>query len=168
VNNVLSQGAQLNQPEINWRTGVYYPPMSTEQMWNFGDLNFLIFNTEIARRTSMMSQPVGKALAGEGNLVAMPLWKQGVVNQGGPADISTRRIVAPEDVDESVENPYAADNIVCAWYDGEGNEVAGMKYFTDGSNPYYPDGLCMAAPINLSGRQPRLHRVCSGRCRAVP
>ena len=154
VNNVLSQGAQLNQPEVNWRTGVYYPPMSTEQMWGFGDLDFLIFNTEIARRTSMMSQPVGKAIAGEGNLVAMPLWKQGIVNQGGPADISTRRIVAPEDVDEAVENPYAASNIVCAWYDGEGNEVTGVKYFTDGSNPYYPNGLCMAAPINLSARTP--------------
>ncbi len=27
VSNVLVQGAQLNQPEVNWRTGVYYPPM---------------------------------------------------------------------------------------------------------------------------------------------
>ena len=34
--NVLSQGAQLNQPEVNWRTGVYYPPMDTAQMWDFG------------------------------------------------------------------------------------------------------------------------------------
>ena len=25
-------------------------------------------------------------------------------------------------------------------------------YYTDGSNPYYPNGLCMAAPINLSAR----------------
>jgi hypothetical protein len=160
VNNVLSQGAQLNQPEVNWRTGVYYPPLDTANMWDFGDLNYLIFNTEIARRTSMMSQPLSKALAADGHLVAMPLWKQGIVNQGGPADISTRRIALPceEGVpctfDETVANPYDAANIVCAFYDGEGNEVPGVKYFTDGSNPYYPKGLCMAAPINLSARTP--------------
>ncbi|WP_299878880.1 choice-of-anchor O protein [uncultured Cocleimonas sp.] len=291
VSNVLSQGAQLNQPEVNWRTGTYYPPMSTEQMWDFSndsvDLNYLIFNTEIARRTSMMSQPLSKALSGNG-LVAMPLWKQGIVNQGGPADISTRRFVvntgsgetcpievdadvpsvdsaryfllpngkgrielqvdgldgdlttqvrvnnavtddkivqrfydaddawtestedflfriavgpgstrpvpcsiqladvdgslefgpwiavenAPADcsgpippacdeevttmaaVDERTENPYSANNMVCAWYDGEGGEHQGVKYFTDGSNPYYPYGLCMSAPINLSARTP--------------
>ncbi len=157
ISNVLSQGAQLNQPEVNWRTGVYYPPMSTEQMWNFGDLNYLIFNTEIARRTSMMSQPLSKALAGDGQLLAMPLWKQGIINQGGPADITTRRVALPEGTttfDETAANPYDAANIVCAFYDGEGNETAGVKYFTDGSNPYYPDGLCMAAPINLSARTP--------------
>ena len=283
VSNVLSQGAQLNQPEVNWRTGTYYPPMSTEDMWDFWggsgdeedtDLNYLIFNTEIARRTSMMSQPLSKALSGNG-LVAMPLWKQGIVNQGGPADISARRFVVKtgngggeecpieenntgpyltkgnvnkneylrvkgsgldgdlntnvdirnavtgevlrskaEDneepnftfrinligkpkpcaiqasdhgadnwgpiytatggvgescegplppactevtmasVGEVVENPYSAKNMVCAWYDGEGNEHGGVKYFTDGSNPYYPYGLCMAAPINLSARTP--------------
>ena len=262
-------------------------------MWDFDadgtDLNYLIFNTEIARRTSMMSQPLSKALSGNG-LVAMPLWKQGIVNQGGPADISTRRFVVntsngggevcpidanvdtdqpivenarfwttsnggrrlevtvsgydtipttkiqlrnavttdeygfpqtkdetgtsvtyninadtwtaipcaiqaadwdgtpeygpyvavdtsalptgescvgPIDpacdeeattmaaaVNEAIENPYSANNMECAWYDGEGNKTEGVKYFTDGSNPYYPYGLCMAAPINLSARTP--------------
>jgi hypothetical protein len=271
VENVLSQGAQLNQPEVNWRTGVYYPPMDTADMWNFvsattgNDYNYLIFNTEIARRTSMMSQPLKKALASNG-LVSMPLWKQGIINSGGPADISARRVVikstadsdddgvldandncklvsnadqrdtdgdgygnicdadlnndgtvdfadymlfrsvfgqTPDNTDpytmadhadfngdvsinildfgilrsmyggsvgpscfadsddctsiefdETIANPYDASNIVCAWYDGEGNEFAGVKYFTDGSNPYYPDGLCMAAPVNLSARTP--------------
>lgn len=161
VSNVLVQGAQLNQPEVNWRTGTYYPPMDTATMWDFGsgtttDLNYQIFNTEIARRTSMMSQSVTKATndGAQDGLVAMPLWKQGIVNQGGPADISTRRIVAPADVDETVETPYAANNIVCAFYDGEGVETLGVEYFTDGSNPNYPNGLCMAAPINLSARTP--------------
>lgn len=166
VNNLLSQGAQLNQPEVNWRTGTYYPPMDTAYMWDFSgsgipasdetSLNYLIFNTEIARRTSMMSQPVNKATANgeQDGLVAMPLWKQGIVNQGGPADISTRRIVAPAAVDETSENPYSARNMECAWYDGEGGITEGVKYFTDGSNPYYPYGLCMAAPINLSARTP--------------
>ncbi|MEA2080161.1 MAG: choice-of-anchor O protein, partial [Pseudomonadota bacterium] len=216
----------------------------------------------------MMSQSLAKAVGSEGHLIAMPLWKQGIVNQGGPADISTRRIVVevddttdpdadtdgdgvlngidtctlvpnadaqcdtdgdgygnicdadlnnidpvvnfadlalfkaafgtndadadlncsggvvnfedlaifkslfgsapgpscvanPDDCtgtgggfDETVANPYDASNIVCAWYDGEGNEVEGVRYYTDGSNPYYPNGLCMAAPINLSARTP--------------
>lgn len=156
VNNLLAQGAQLNQPEVNWRTGVYYPPMDTSTMWAFGDLDYQIFNTEIARRTSMMSQSAAKATNGglQDGLVAMPLWKQGIVNQGGPADISTRRIVAPAGVDETTENPYAAENIVCAFYDGEGTETPGVVYYADGSNPYYPSGLCMAAPINLSARTP--------------
>ena len=57
-------------------------------------------------------------------------------------------------VDETTENPYDAANMVCAWYDGEGEEHSGVMYFTDGSNPYYPNGLCMAAPINLSARTP--------------
>ena len=155
VSNVLVQGTQLNQPEVNWRTGTYYPPMDTADMWNFDELNYLIFNTEIARRTSMMSQSLAKAtMPGSNGLVAMPLWKQGIVNQGGPADISTRRIVTAMDVDEKTENPYAGSNMVCARYDNEGNETAGVMYFTDGTNPYYPNGLCMAQPINLSARTP--------------
>jgi hypothetical protein len=171
VENVLSQGAQMNQPEVNWRTGTYYQPMNTATMWNFEPYNYLIFNTEIARRTSMMSQPLSKAKNGVGHLLALPLWKQGIINAGGPADISARRIALPslvvDDagqaawtladgrvVNETTANPYDAANMLCAWYDGEGNEHPGVKYFTDGSNPYYPKGLCMAAPINLSARTP--------------
>ena len=84
VNNVLSQGAQLNQPEVNWRTGVYYPPMDTADMWDFDDLNYQIFNTEIARRTSMMSQPAAKATDGgtQDGLVAMPAVETGYRQSG--------------------------------------------------------------------------------------
>ncbi|MEA3278962.1 MAG: choice-of-anchor O protein [Pseudomonadota bacterium] len=169
VETVLYQGAQLNQPEVNWRTGVYFPPMDTADMWDFSnasvDYNYLIFNTEIARRTAMMSQPLAKAKEGINHVTAIPLWKQGIVNQGGPADISTRRIALDCDdpnawceFDETVANPYAASNMVCAWYDGEGAETEGVTYFTEGSQEgtsgYYPNGLCMAAPINLSARTP--------------
>ena len=92
LNNLVSQQNQYNAPEVNWITGTYYPPNSTEDMWDFGDLNFVIFNNEIARRASLMSQSLGKALDSETHLMAMPLFKEGIINQGGPADIMARRV----------------------------------------------------------------------------
>ena len=102
LNSLVAQHNMYNAPEVNWITGTFYPPMSTADMWNFDangtDLNFSIFNTEIARRASLMSQPLGKALAAaETNdtgevIMAMPLFKEGTINQGGPADIMARRI----------------------------------------------------------------------------
>lgn len=157
VNNLVFQGAQLNQPEVNWHTGTFFPPMSTADMWGFGAYDYLIFNTEIGRRSSMMAQSLAKAKASASGLVAMPLWKQGIMNQGGPADIMARRIVIdPETVDEKTENPYDLANMKCAWIDGEGNEVEGLVLFdpAEDYNPYYPKGLCTAPAINLSGRTP--------------
>lgn len=158
VNNVVVQGAQLNQPEVNWHTGTFFPPMSTADMWGFGeDLDYLIFNTEIGRRSSMMAQSLTKANASQSKLVAMPLWKQGPVYQGGPADIMARRIVA-KTINQASANPYDVANMECAWYDGAGTVTQGVMLFTDdsngGYNPYYPKGLCTAPAINLSGRTP--------------
>jgi hypothetical protein len=103
LNSLVYQQNIYNAPEVNWITGTFYPPMSTEDMWNFessegaSDLNFSIFNTEIARRASLMSQSLGKALTTSQDeaLVAMPLFKEGIINQGGPADIMARRIAIP-------------------------------------------------------------------------
>jgi hypothetical protein len=104
LNSLVAQQNMYNAPEVNWITGTLYRPMSTFDMWNFetsegaNDLNFSIVNTEIARRASLMSQPLGKALAAaETNdtgevIMAMPLFKEGTINQGGPADIMARRI----------------------------------------------------------------------------
>ncbi len=155
LNNVVVQGNILNQPEVNWRTGTMYPPLSTLDMWDFGDYNYSIFNTEIARRSSMMAQPLGKTKLGTSGLIAMPLWKQGTVNQGGPADIMARRfVIDPATVDPKTENPYDFANMACEYRTDAGTVVVGEKLFTDGSNPYYPKGLCMAPAINLSGRTP--------------
>jgi hypothetical protein len=180
VNNVLVQGAQLNQPEVNWRTGTFYPPMSTEDMWDFGDYDYLIFNTEIARRSSHMTQSLAKAATSDyanatGALVAMPLWKQGTLRQGGPADIMARRFALDglknngaqgvtwknpaggQKLTEADANPYDVANMACEYYDGEGGVVAGELLFapgTDDANPYYPHGLCTAPAINLSSRTP--------------
>lgn len=102
VNALAGQHNLYNAPEVNWRTGTFYPPMTTLDMWDFStdsvDLNYKIFNTEIARRAALMTQPLAKALAsaeatGQDEVImAMPLFKEGIINQGGPADIMVRRI----------------------------------------------------------------------------
>jgi len=59
--------------------------------------------------------------------------------------------------DEGTSNPYAYQNMKCEWYDGEGNIYDGIVLFEPGTadaNPYYPNGLCTAPTINLSGRTP--------------
>ena len=105
LDNLVAQQNMYNAPEVNWRTGTFYPPMNTADMWNFGDLNYTIFNTEIARRASLMTQPLAKAATGSSGLVAMPLWKEGIINQGGPADIMGRRIVYKQSCQVEFEDP---------------------------------------------------------------
>lgn len=140
VRNLLNQGNMLNQPEVDWRTGEFYPEMSTADLWAFGNgYDFNIFNTEIARRSSLLVQSIAKASNSTSGLLATPSWKQGPMRQGGPADTMLRRIV---DQDTS-DNPYAFTNMVC-------DEWA----YEDGSNPYYPDGVCIAPATNLSGVVP--------------
>lgn len=140
VANLVSQGNLVNQPEADWRTGDTYPVMNTADMWNFGDFDFDIYRTEIARRGALMTQPETNANLGNSKLMAMLLFKQGLINEGGPADIMARRIV---NAGASV-NPYDFANLVCE------NTV-----FTDGSNPYYPKGVCMDPAVNLSGVTPQ-------------
>jgi len=145
VRNLLSQGNLLNQPEMDWRTGDLYAPLDTAEMWNFisdtdgTDYNFDIYRTEIARRGSLLVQPLFNVSDGS-KLVAMPLFKQGLLQQGGPADIMARRIVNAG----ASANPYDFDNMVCE-----------QTLFSDGSNPYYPKGICMSPAVNLSGSTPR-------------
>jgi len=94
VQNLVNQGNLLNQPEVDWRTGEFYPVINTVDMWDFGLYNFDLYNTEIARRSSLLVQSVEKACdGGTKGLVAMPSWKQGAMRQGGPADTMLRRIV---------------------------------------------------------------------------
>jgi hypothetical protein len=124
LSNLLAQQNLYNAPEVNWRTGTFYPPMSTADMWDFGEeLNYLIFNTEISRRASLMTQSLEKAETGSSGLVAMPLFKEGTINQGGPADIMARRIVynrCPIEF-EDPEGPVIA-------------KVDWVQYLADGKN----------------------------------
>jgi hypothetical protein len=85
------------------------------------------------------------------------MWKQGIMQQGGPADVMFRRIIIPRGWNPAIPpnpknprsgNPYAFRNMVCdEWLYGRGND--GMP-----ENPNYPDGLCMASATNLSGYIP--------------
>ncbi len=248
IANLGGHGNQLNQPEVDWITGEFYPVANTADFWDFGDYNYEIWNTEIARRASLIAQSLAKVSrnptvagtsdipsnpfslvaarspimlaaldsmyqtvqsdivlaqvdtndvggtpaepdhcndvpatpaipadpngpgvpatpatpavppgncgmggGGAGNksgLIAFPLWKQGIMQQGGPADVMARRIIAPSGWNARKGNPYAFRNMACEnWLYGRGS---------DGTpeNPYYPDGLCMDSAINLSGYIP--------------
>lgn len=150
--NLTQPGHQLNQPEVNWTTGLFYPPRNTSEFWDFGDYNFDIYNTEIARRGSWLGQDIYKVhketSKADYGLLALPTWKQGIMNQGGPADVMSRRIVIPKNWSLANKNggggnPYAFRNMVCAnWA------------YQDGSNPYYPGGLCLDSALNLSATIP--------------
>jgi hypothetical protein len=95
VSNLVSQGNMLNQGEIYWETGELFGLMSTADMEDYGDYNFDIVNTEIARRASLLVQSIGKAVDSDNGLVALSSWKQGVMRQGGPADTMLRRFILP-------------------------------------------------------------------------
>ncbi|MEW6764908.1 MAG: choice-of-anchor O protein [Pseudomonadota bacterium] len=144
VANLVSQGNMINQPEVDWRTGDTLPAMSTANLWNFSSGNFDIYRTEIARRGSLLVQAPQNVGEGNSKLMAFLLFKQGLINQGGPADIMARRIVDSGTSD----NPYDFSNLVCD-----------SKLYADGSNPYYPKGVCMDPAINLSSVTPQTCEV---------
>src|SRR5690606_29500312 len=82
VRNLVSQGNLLTQPEIDWRTGAFFPPIDTADMWDFEDYNFLIHRTEYSRRGSLLVQPVRDLATGgsvTNNLLSMVLFKQGLM-----------------------------------------------------------------------------------------
>ena len=124
-------------------------------MWDFGDYNYLIFNTEIARRSSHMTQSLAKA-----HRSTSGAWSRCRCGSRAPCARVVRptswpaAIVVDADFDETAGNPYDFANMKCEYYDGEGGVTAGELLFADGSNPYYPNGLCTAPAINLSGRTP--------------
>lgn len=146
VANLGGHGNMLNQPEVNWQTGEFYSARNTSELWNFGAYNYNIHNTEIARRGSLLIQDIAKAEASKSKLLVMPAWKQGVMNQGGPADVMVRRIIMPAGNIKNKGNPYAFRNMEC----DSKNKLYGRNKDGKPSNPYYPDGLCMDSPTNLS------------------
>jgi hypothetical protein len=100
LDNLGFHGNMLNQPEVNWTTGEFFGArhrMNTELLFGTGTApyNYDIYNTEIARRGSLagpghLQGPQGHVEAN--GLLALPTWKQGQMNQGGPG----RRHVAPD------------------------------------------------------------------------
>jgi hypothetical protein len=127
---LVSQGGMLNQPAVDPETGAFFELLTD-------DFDNEFYDTEIARRFSLISQSADKA--GDSDVVAFAMWKQGIINQGGPADVMARRFVIPDSFDPTVENPFQYSNMVC-------EEWA----YTDGSNPRYVQGLCIDHALNLS------------------
>ncbi len=146
IANLTFPGHLLNQPELDWTTGTFIPTLNTSDIWDFGDYNFEIYNTEIARRGSLLAQDIYKVhndtSQAKSALVVLPTWKQGLMNQGGPADVMARRIVMDKNWKLSKDgNPYAFRNLDC-------------KDLVDDGNPFYPGGVCKDPAINLSGTIP--------------
>jgi hypothetical protein len=141
---LVDQGGMLNQPATcsPWTVGADYDcedyeffPVQTDPL-NEGEF----YLTEIARRFALTTNSVQAAMDSDSGLSAMLIYKQGIVNQGGPADIMLRRVVIPDEFDPALDNPYAFENMECdEWV------------YTDGLNPNYLKGLCLSPAINISG-----------------
>jgi hypothetical protein len=154
---LVSQGLMLNMPAVYPSDGDYSiaprldpVPMTVEgHEYTFmkidpdpiygdqADMYSELYQAEIARRFSLISQPAARA--GESGTVAFATWKQGIVRQGGPADVYARRFIIPDDFDPTTDNPFGYDCMEC-----------GQWLFDDGSNPRYVKGLCVAPPMAMS------------------
>ena len=131
---------------MDWKTGEFYPVRNTSELWDFGDYNYDIYNTEIARRGSWLGQDIYKVHEDTSKAELRPARPADL--EAGPDEPGRprRRHVAADRPSEernwtltSDGNPYAFRNMVCTnWA------------FEDGSNPYYPGGLCLDSAINLS------------------
>lgn len=113
-------------------------------------LESTLFQMEIARRFSLISQPGSDA--GPSGTVALAMWKQGIIRQGGPADVYGRRFAIPEEYtdaagitdafDLATDNPFDYQCMVA-----DPDDIL----FADGSNPRYVRGICTAPPLCMSG-----------------
>ncbi len=149
---VVQQGGMLNQPA---KCSPYF--ITTDQthpgiVCNPGEFfdvqldpvtGYEYYLTEISRRFALTLNNISNITNDEINqsgLAGILIYKQGIIWQGGPADIMLRRMVVPDDFDPTVDNPFAFENMECdEWV------------YTDGSNPNYLKGLCIAPAINISG-----------------
>jgi len=150
---MLNQPAQCNPYDVQEKGCILGDFMLLEDPM-YEDNKF--YETEITRRFSHMSQPIHQI--GESGVSSVLIVKQGILNQGGPADIFLRMTKVEDDVwldcdtgEEVTEdtenrclptgyNPYAYENLVCEDWE-----------FQDGSNPRYLQGLCLSTPVNVSG-----------------
>lgn len=141
---VIDQGGMLNQPAIcnpnmvgsdyECTAGEFFPVQT--DLLNGGEY----YLTEIARRFALTTNSVSAAENSLSGLSAMLIYKQGIINQGGPADIFLRRVTIPDDFNAAEDNPYAFENMDCEEW-----------VYTDRSNPNYLKGLCLSPAINVSG-----------------
>jgi len=139
---------------------VYRPNIFELSIWNAP-----LFDTEIARRGALTSQGVRAAVGSQSNTALLGIYKQGIMNQGGPADIMIRRFVtADADPADTTFNP-GFDNplktLDCARW-ATPQELGVFNYVTADTvviqenlpNPNYLDGLCLEPATNVSATVP--------------
>jgi len=154
---LVSQGLMLNMPAVYPADGDFsMAPRLNPATYDVGNHTYTfmdidpdpvyeeqagqsttLYQAEIARRFSLISQPAKDA--GPSGTVAFALWKQGIIRQGGPADVMARRFIIPDDFDPAEDNPFNYDNMECS-----------TKLFEDETNPRYVKGLCIAPPTAMS------------------
>jgi hypothetical protein len=138
---MVSQGGMLNQPAVCKDTEDDFCTAGVGEFYDIQvdgrDNEFYL--TEISRRFALTTNSVQAAIDSDSGLSAMLIYKQGIINQGGPADIMLRRLVIPDDFDPTVDNPYAYENMDC-------DEWA----YIDGNNPNYLQGVCLSPAINIT------------------
>ncbi len=140
---LVTQGMMLNAYALNPEDGQPFDIYTDE----FGNE---IYDTEIARRFNLFVNSPTAAMASESKTMGMLIYKQGILFQGGPADIFTRRLVLPEDFDPAVDNPFAYENVECVSYDDAGVGTPAERLYPDGVNPNYVLGLCPVDGMNVS------------------
>jgi hypothetical protein len=141
---LVTQGLMLNSPALSPEDGLPFETYTDE--WGYE-----IYDTEIARRFNLMVNSPTAAMASESKTMGILIYKEGILFQGGPADIFTRRIVLPDGFDPAVDNPFAYENVECVSYDDAGIATPVDRLYPDGVNPNYGLGLCPVAGMNVSG-----------------
>lgn len=161
---LVAQGLMLNAPALSPETGevLNNGPLTDEWGNEF-------YDTEIARRFNLFVNSPAAAMASESKTMGFLIYKEGILFQGGPADIFIRRLVLPapclidestgEFIDDDVcfnpneDNPFAYENVQCVEYadDGTATPVV-LEYTAEGEeNPNYVRGLCPVSGMNVSG-----------------
>jgi hypothetical protein len=141
---LVTQGLMLNSPALSPETGEPFEIYVDE--WGND-----IYDTEIARRFNLFVNSPTAAMASTSRTMGILVYKEGILFQGGPADIFIRRLVLPEDFDPATMNPFAYENVECVLLDDVGVATAVDRLYPDGVNPNYVLGLCPVAGMNVSG-----------------
>ena len=165
---IVMQGGMLNQPAKDPTTFNSTDGTSTFFELLEDDFDNKFYETEISRRFSHFSQPIHQI--GDSGVSAVLIVKQGIINQGGPADIFLRRLIVPETITETTvittnqglttttttrpfdfkkDNPYAFENMACDEWAFKGSEIISGTLRPE--NPRYLQGVCLSTMINVSG-----------------
>lgn len=124
---LFKQGLELNAPTTAWAcvTNQKDPNLVYDAAchidWNasvkLAGTNLItdaiLYDTEIARRGALMTQGVSATTSSANKISAVTIFKQGILNQGGPADVMIRRFKLPANFNAGTMNPFDANNMVC-------------------------------------------------------